>query len=65
MEGTTPSGDIGTIVLIFFGLFILRFGLVGARDIFTSVAACPIHIRTTDTNGYPITDYCLHLGIGR
>lgn len=33
--------------------------------VFDDFATCPIHITTSDTYGNPVSDYCLHIGIGR
>lgn len=52
---------------LFLGLAVLAIGFGGpvVARIVDPFLACPIHVSTTDTYGNAISDYCLHLGVGR
>lgn len=65
---TTLAELFGSLILAAIGLFAFIVGIWLIGDYVVpavkSVAACPIHVTTTDTNGYG-NDYCLHIGVGQ
>ena len=64
MVGAVISGLFGYGLLLFCVImFVMLMRSIGPEA--HRIAACPIHVTTTDSGGYVHSDYCMHLGVGQ